>query len=469
MTDHDLEQRLRAWYQADIDDYERAPQQLRTDLATLVQTAARSRRFTGWRFPSMNRFAPLALAATALVVAILIGIGLVLRSPNVGPSPIPVPTHEATPLPTIQAAAAWTVTASMTEGRSQPSATLLNDGRVLVAGGLQPLGATTSAELYDPASGIWTATGNMLTADYGFPATLLDDGRVLAVHNSGLGTAELYDPASGTWTATSRMVTGHAWETATLLPDGRVLVAGGNYNPGVDPVSAELYDVTSGRWTATEGMVTPRVFHMATLLPDGRVLVAGGAAAADGKTRLTTTEPYDPSSGTWTATGNMVVARGNSSQAFTVTLLTDGRVLAVGGENQNGTGLEASAELYDPNNGTWSLAGSMSDGRTVQTATLLRDGHVLVTGGFSGRATDPTASAELYDPNSGPLVEFGIGSWSATASMVEARDGHMAILLLDGRVLVVGGSGRAIFNEDTQVFDTPLLSSAELYDPGSGS
>jgi WD40 repeat protein len=472
MTDQDLEQRLRGWYLAEINDTEGAPQQLRTDLTTIRGTAARSRRFVrGWGFPSIYRIAPLALAATALVVAILIGIGLLVRSPNIGPSPVPGPTHSSTPQPTThRASAAWTATGSMTGGRSQPSATVLNDGKVLVAGGFGELGGTTSAELYDPASGIWNTTGNMLTADYGFAATLLADGKVLVVHNSSYGTAELYDPASGTWTATGKMVTGHAWETATLLPNGRVLVAGDNYNPGVDPVSAELYDPASRTWTATGGMVAPRVVHTATLLPDGRVLVAGGAAGADFKTRLATAELYDPASGTWTATGNMAVARGNSSQAFTVTLLPDGRVLAVGGQSQNGTGaLEASAELYDPNGGTWSLAGSMSDGRTGQTATLLRNGRVLVTGGFSGPASDPTASAELYDPNSRPLVDFGIGSWSVTASMAEARYGHMAIPLRNGTILVIGGFGKQIFNPDTQQYDRPVLSSVELYDPGSGN
>jgi hypothetical protein len=101
MTDHDLEHRLRAWYQADIDDRERAPQQLRTDLATLARTAASSPRpfRAGLSLPSVNRFAPIALAATALVVALLVSIGLIFRSPNVGPPPVPGPSHEATPEP----------------------------------------------------------------------------------------------------------------------------------------------------------------------------------------------------------------------------------------------------------------------------------------------------------------------------------------------------------------------------------
>jgi hypothetical protein len=472
MTDQDLEQRLRGWYLAEINDAESAPLQLRTDLATLMQAAATSRRrlTLDWKY-RVHRFVPFAAAAAAIAVALLVGIALLLQTtPDVGPSPSPDPTHSsmvepsATPAHTATAGA-WTGAGSMTEGRSQPSATQLKDGKVLVAGGLGTHGGTSSAELYDPASGIWTTTGNMLTVDYGFATTLLADGRVLAVHNNSYGKAELYDPATGTWTATGKMVTGHAWETATMLPDGRVLVAGDNYNPGVDPVSAELYDPASGTWTATGGMVAPRFGHTATLLPDGRVLVAGGAAGADGKTRLATAELYDPASGTWTATGDMGLARGNSSQAFplqafTVGLLTDGRVLAVGGTGAN------AVQLYDPNSGTWSLGGSVSDGRLGQTATLLRDGRVLVTGGFGGPASDPTASAEIYDPNGGPPVGFGNGSWSVTASMAEARRGHVAILLRNGTVLVIGGDSEQIFNPDTQQYERPVLSSAELYDPG---
>jgi hypothetical protein len=471
VTERDFEQRLRRDFRQMVD--EAAPPALRAGVIAIpdVVSPTLQRRFAaGWGFPPMSRFAPLALAATAVVVAILVGIGLLARSPNVGPSPVPGPTHSATPHPTtLPTSAAWTATGSMTEGRSQPSATLLKNGKVLVAGGQGTLGGTASAELYDPASGVWTSTGNMLTADYGFPATLLADGRVLAVHNNSYGTAELYDPASGTWTATGNMVTGHYGGTATLLPDGRVLVAGDNYNPQVDPVFAELYDPTSGTWAATGGMVAPRVFHTATLLPDGRVLVAGGAAAIDGKTRLATAELYDPASGTWSATRNMNVARGNSSQAFTATLLADGRVLVAGGAAASDGHMLASAELYDPNSGTWSLAGSMKDGRQDQTATLLRDGRVLVTGGLGGPDGSPTASAELYDPNSGPLGESGIGSWSVTPSLAEARDDHTAILLSNGTVLVMGGFGNPIFNPDTQQYDLPFLSSVELYDPGSGS
>ena len=110
------------------------------------------------------------------------------------------------------------------------TATLLPNGKVLVAGGYNG-GALTSAELYDPASGTWTATGSLNTARYDHTATLLPNGKVLVAggisNGSDLTSAELYDPASGTWTATGSLNTARYEHTATLLPNGKVLVAGG--------------------------------------------------------------------------------------------------------------------------------------------------------------------------------------------------------------------------------------------------
>jgi N-acetylneuraminic acid mutarotase len=218
-----------------------------------------------------------------------------------------------------------------------------------------------------------------------------------------------------------------------------------------ETASAELYDSSSGTWSGTGGMVTPRLNHTATLLQDGRVLATGGASAADGKTYLSTAEVYDPASGTWSATGDMAVVRG----AFTASLLTDGSVLVVGGRNSDGGGVEwASAELYDPVSGSWTAAGSMGQARYGHTATLLRDGRVLISGGVNTALSGlngPVAAAELYDPSS--------RSWSPTANAIEARAGAAATLLPDGTVLVAGGR---------DVGDTPLTN-AELYDPGCGS
>ena len=128
----------------------------------------------------------------------------------------------------------------------------------------QPTTITTgfaSAELYDPASGTWTTTGSLVTGRSQHTATLLPNGRVLVAAgennrdpagSNGLSTAELYDPSTGIWTATGSLTTARVrGQTATLLPTGKVLVAGG-YNPNdFYLASAELYDPASGSWTVT--------------------------------------------------------------------------------------------------------------------------------------------------------------------------------------------------------------------------
>lgn len=455
----DFDDQLRAWAELGA---ERLPARYLNAALAQIETTPQRHSLAGWRFPPMNRFAPLALAATALVVVLLIGIGLILRSPNVGPSPIPEPTHSATLEPSAtaeptQRAAAWTVIASMSEARNGHTATLLADGKVLVAGG-----GTASAELYDPSTGTWTATGNMIQARGGHTATLLLDGRVLVTGgHSGDGgyppsdrdrSAELYDPATGTWTATGAMSLPHYGGTATLLLDGTVLVAGGYDNSALPLASAELYDPSSGSWTATGGMIEKRVHHAATLLSDGKVLLVGGYGwpSFDTPDRLASAELYDPGTGTWTAAGSM-----NEPRAWiTALLLRDGRVLVAGGEVHI-----ASAELYDPAGGTWTPTGNADIRGTLGTYTLLGDGRVLAEGSCCG-ATDLLATAaiaaELFNPVN--------GNWTATASMDEAQFGHTATLLTDGSVLVAGG----FVWQDTSGNET-VLASAELYDPGSGS
>jgi WD40 repeat protein len=197
-------------------------------------------------------------------------------------------------------------------------------------------------------------------------------------------------PSSGTFTLTGSMAIARANHTATLLPDGRVLIAGGSNNSG-DLASAELYDPTSGTFSPTGSMDTALELGTATLLPDGRVLIAGGI---HGSGVLASAELYDPTSGTFSPTGSMATAR-----VSTATLLPDGRVLIAGGAAIGKGGAYetlASAELYDPSTGKFSLTGSLTTPRWTATATLLPDGRVLVAGG--GNDSKSLASADLYEP-----------------------------------------------------------------------
>jgi hypothetical protein len=253
------------------------------------------------------------------------------------------------------------------------------------------------------------------------------------------------------------MATARVDQTATLLSDGRVLVVGGDAG-GNDyfrgPLaSAELYDPKTGAFTATGSLHDARDSATATLLLDGRVLVTGGVGKATysgpcvnctGVAAIASAELYDPQTGTFTRTGSMHQARNNQ----TATLLADGRVLIVGG--QNGGAPLASAELYDPKTGKFSYTGSTGVVRDEHTATLLQDGRVLVTGGIVIPGSLDTATAELYDPKT--------GRFSPTGAMSVAREYHTATLLADGRVLIAGGADVA-----------STLPSAELYDPGTGT
>ncbi len=348
-----------------------------------------------------------------------------------------------------QAHGTFRFTGSMHTARAFHTATLLKNGQVLVAGGLsiqsvKRHSSTTvlaNAERYNPATGQWTVTSSMPTPRYLHTATLLNDGEVLVTggqNDSGiLSSAELYNPFTGTWSTTGSMTVAREEYGAALLQNGEVLVAGGNTPTGGPIAAAELYDPTTGTWTATGSMNYARGNSQLTLLQNGEALIAGGNEGftgtiaentgctaelfSNGHWRLTDlpfcgvtgdtagllpngdvvidvgspSQFYDPSTNIWHAT----LPEGEPSGG-PLASLANGKVLVAAGSN---------AELYDPSTNEWTQTGSLKqaplDGLTL---TRLLNGQVLAGGGEIETRTgtgcgtrtivSTIASAELYTP-----------------------------------------------------------------------
>jgi FG-GAP-like repeat/Kelch motif/Galactose oxidase, central domain len=386
----------------------------------------------------------------------------------------------------------WKNTGSMAIARGIHTATLLQNGKVLVAGGKNAGASTATAELYDPATGTWSATGSMAVARSNHTATLLPNGKVLVAGGVNTGPpavsgAELYDPATGTWSATSAMNLPRENHTATLFPDGKVLVVGG-ISATTIYASWELYDPATGSWVLGNdahvgthslavagliqlfqdpypyvlvvgglsnltpmaygkdgsgfsqgaGLTTGRCSHSGALLQNGKFLVVGGNGDIQAPLILGSAEFYDPALQYWSSAGSMAQPREN----FTATTLTNGKVLAAGGNAVAFAGLN-SAELYDPATPTtWTAAAPMNNGRYSHTATLLSNGTVLVTGGFVDNSGGTTASAEIYQP---------VSTAAKTSTHDFNGDGVSDVLWRDtsGNVAILEMNGTTILNQAT--------------------
>jgi galactose oxidase-like protein len=368
-----------------------------------------------------------------------------------------------------QATQSFVVTGSAITNRAGGTATALSASKVLLAGGFSG-GASidhftlslqgnvvSAAEIFDEATGNSIATSEMTATRMGYTATLLDTGKVLiagGLDNNGsvLGSAELYDPASGKFTAVSNQMGDHrAFHGATLMPGGKVLITGGATNLFGDTTnSADIYDPAANTFTPTgTAMDHQRAAHTSTLLKAGplagKVLIAGGGGGSSFFLKDSSAEIFDPVSGQF---GLLTSFLNEARSMHTATVLADGSVLIAGGFNGSvaiaGGALSGasgvisnSAEMFDPNTMEFSCVGgfntdtmrcnqSMTSARAGQTATLFTSGKfknkVLIAGGIGGSLPQskgsPLKSAEIFNPAS--------STFSATASMTTARALHTA-------------------------------------------
>lgn len=317
-------------------------------------------------------------------------------------------------------------TSPMLSPRSGHTATLLPDGKVLVAGGMRRNQEFyRSAELYDPATGKFSPTGGMSIGRVGHAAVLLQSGKVLIVGgwigHAVTDSAELYDPSTGKFTAIAKMVCKRGRPSAALLGNGDVLITGGADRPdgAGGAATAELFHPATQTFVQVGPMHSARISHTSILLHDGRVLIAGGR----GETVTASAELYDPKTKRFTETGSMLSAR----YKHTAGLLPDGRVLIAGGsDDHDWTGRLNSAEIYDPRTGKFTATSPLNNGRfkLPNEAVLLASGQLVIAGG--------SRKVEVYNPATG---KFSI----ASGEISDAWHFMSETKLKDGTVLLAGG------------------------------
>ena len=287
------------------------------------------------------------------------------------------------------------------------------------------LATSFACPLLAQVQGAWANTGAIPTALWENVQVPLGNGKVLIAGGTDgtnyLTAAQLYNPTTGTWTATGSLPsgTGRAQFAAVVLPSGKVLVEGGVGAGSTIFARADLYDPSHGTWSAAGQMSVARYGHTATLV-NGKVMVTGGCVS-NGCTSVTgVTEIYNPATNTWTTGSHSL----NTARAYqTATLLGNGKVLVVSGSN--GAALQSS-ELYDPNATTWTNGPNTSIQRLHHSATLLANGKVLVAGG--GLYVN---QADLYDPT--------LNTFTPTGPLKTALSGHTATALPNNTVLISGG------------------------------
>lgn len=365
--------------------------------------------------------------------------GLVYTDSNLAPATAyrySVRARDAAPTPNVSAESglafaftpglpdSWTDAAVMSEARFGHSATRLDDGRVLVAGGRnEAQAALATAEIYDPRRNAWSPAGRLATGRQRHAATRLADGRVLVtggVDRDGteIASAEIYDPATGSWRGAAPLRAAMAAHAATQLADGRVMVAT-HYLATRDNV--ELYDPATDSWAVTDPAPWgPRIDHL-EVLGDGRVLLLCAAEFSVPTYAAT----WSPATGRWSAATEVLLEDG-----IAIATLGDGRLLVTGMPFVWYGPTPRRSWIYDPGRSLWQAAAGMTHARRGHAAASLPNGKVLVAGGrdvFGASVTD----VETFDP--------ATGAWSDVAARGSAPLELRATVLRSGAVLFTGG------------------------------
>lgn len=351
---------------------------------------------------------------------------------------------------------------------SHHTANLLNDGRLIVAGGLSHPGCDPDVnswrkevQIFNPTTNTWQIANPMLINRGFHTSTLLKDGMLLVVGGSNgtnfaLDSVEKYDPVTNTWTLKKNLPFPLASHTATLLQDGRVLVAGGvstgNNSNIIIKNLALIYDPAADQWSQSSAMSAPRAYHSANLLPDGRVVVTGGSGDAFGDNSflwVNTAEKFNPASGQW----ELPVDMSNFALYHPSVLLPTNRLLIAGGRTK-GQALSAT-QIFDVSEITqvpgYAAEKSQCPKISAHSSTHIAEGKVLVAGGFQNGA--PSEKAYIYDTATNLCTMIN--------AMSTTRVHHTALRLQKNRVLVTGG----MYDADQQNFQK----NAEIYDLDTGS
>lgn len=354
--------------------------------------------------------------------------------------------------PTLRSRSAlgWSASTPLTNGRHRHTATLLTDGRVLIAGGRSQGSqgpALSSVELVNPLTGASQTAAPMSVARTDHAAVLLRDGSVLVISgfNAGglINSAERFDPATGVWSSAGTLASGRSFHTATLLDDGRVVVTGG-WAVSSYYATTEFFDPMTNTWSAGPNMVDPRAISSAVKRENGNVLIIGGSGPGG---TLTSVEEFVPALNAFQPFPSLLEPRYETS----ATLLSDRRILVAGGEQGGGNLATATAEIFDLETHTWRPLPSMSVARALHTATLLPSGGVLIAGGYASGLFGPSnATAELFDPTT--------NTWATSIALQQPRQMHTATLTASGDVLLVGGLHSGAQTASMEYFDAHVVS-----------